>query len=95
MIMPCILFVSFFVFIQDLVVRLCFVLGNVTAQNELARQRLFEEKAGVDTLLNVLNTYNQLDAQVHTSLWCCCRRCLLVEEVKTDYAASQKWLIRC
>ena len=50
--------------LQDLVVRLCFVLGNLTAKNEQARLRLFEENEGLDTLLAVLKTYDELDAQV-------------------------------
>ncbi|XP_076467000.1 armadillo repeat-containing protein 2-like isoform X2 [Babylonia areolata] len=48
---------------DDLVVRLCFVLGNVTAKNEQARQRLYQEKEGLDTLLTVLKTYDELDKQ--------------------------------
>ncbi|KAK7108771.1 armadillo repeat-containing protein 2-like isoform X1 [Littorina saxatilis] len=48
---------------DDLVVRLCFVLGNLTAKNEQARQRLYQEKEGMDTLLAVLKTYDELDAQ--------------------------------
>ena len=49
---------------QDLVVRLCFVLGNLTAKNEQARLRLFQEKEAMDTLLTVLITYDEFDAQV-------------------------------
>lgn len=45
-------------------VRLCFVLGNLTAKNEQARQRLFQEKDALDVLLNVLRTYNDMDKQV-------------------------------
>ncbi|PVD28492.1 hypothetical protein C0Q70_11080 [Pomacea canaliculata] len=48
---------------EDLVVRLCFVLGNLTAKNEQARQRLFQEKDALDVLLNVLRTYNDMDKQ--------------------------------
>ena len=45
-------------------VRLCFVLGNLTAKNEQARLRLFQEREGMDTLLTVLKTYDEFDAQV-------------------------------
>ena len=47
--------------------RLCFVLGNLTAKNEQARLRLFQEKEGMDTLLTVLKTYDEFDAQVSSS----------------------------
>ena len=43
---------------------MCFVLGNLTAKNEQARLRLFQEREGMDTLLTVLKTYDEFDAQV-------------------------------
>ncbi|XP_030626701.1 armadillo repeat-containing protein 2 [Chanos chanos] len=42
---------------QDLVVRLLFSLGNLTAKNSEARERLFEEEGGIAVLLKLFQTY--------------------------------------
>ncbi|XP_077366233.1 armadillo repeat-containing protein 2 isoform X2 [Festucalex cinctus] len=42
---------------QDLVVRLLFTLGNLTAKSDEARQRLFRCEASVDTLLRLYDDY--------------------------------------
>ncbi|XP_064615586.1 armadillo repeat-containing protein 2-like [Liolophura sinensis] len=42
---------------EDLIVRVCFVLGNLTAKNEFARSELFQEPKSLDTLLSVFKTY--------------------------------------
>ena len=47
-----------------MIVRICFVLGNLTAKNEIARQRLFSELHAVDSLLLVMKTYDKLDIEV-------------------------------
>ncbi|XP_036370751.1 armadillo repeat-containing protein 2-like isoform X2 [Octopus sinensis] len=39
---------------QDVVVRICFALGNLTAKDDTARVQLFEEKNSLATILNVL-----------------------------------------
>ncbi|XP_041354443.1 armadillo repeat-containing protein 2-like [Gigantopelta aegis] len=51
---------------EDLVVRLSFVLGNLTAKNDDARVRLFEEKNSLDTLLTVLKFYHNKHKQGKT-----------------------------
>lgn len=49
---------------QDLVVRIGFVLGNVTGRYEDARIRFIREKYSIETLLNTLKTYFNNDQQV-------------------------------
>ena len=44
--------------------RLCFVLGNLTIKNDSARLKLFQEIDSIETLLNILKTYCQLDIEV-------------------------------
>lgn len=51
---------------QDLVVRLLFTLGNLTAKIEKARLLLFQCESGVDTLLQLYNGYQRRDAPLHT-----------------------------
>ncbi|XP_034756286.1 armadillo repeat-containing protein 2 [Etheostoma cragini] len=51
---------------QDLVVRLLFTLGNLTAKSEEARQQLFQCKACMDTLLQLYDTYQCRDNSPHT-----------------------------
>lgn len=42
---------------QDLVVRLLFTLGNVTAKSIEARERVYEEEGGIDILLDLFQVY--------------------------------------
>ncbi|XP_040483539.1 armadillo repeat-containing protein 2 isoform X1 [Ursus maritimus] len=46
---------------QDLVVRLVFILGNLTAKNNQAREQLSKEKGSIPTLLSLFHTFYQLD----------------------------------
>ncbi|KAM3873561.1 armadillo repeat-containing protein 2-like [Diretmus argenteus] len=46
---------------QDLVVRLLFILGNLTSKSDEARQLLFRCKGGVDTLLRLYHSYQRRD----------------------------------
>ncbi|CAM5100479.1 unnamed protein product [Eretmochelys imbricata] len=46
---------------QDLVVRVVFILGNLTAKNNQAREQFFKEKGSADTLISLFQTYNELD----------------------------------
>ncbi|XP_033741538.1 armadillo repeat-containing protein 2-like isoform X1 [Pecten maximus] len=46
---------------SDMVVRVCFVLGNITAKNDEARVRLFQENKAFDVLLSVLKLYLEMD----------------------------------
>lgn len=48
---------------QDLVVRIVFILGNLTAKNNQAREQFSKEKGGVPTLLSLFHTFYQLDLQ--------------------------------
>lgn len=50
---------------QDLIVRIGFILGNVTARHENARVRFMNEKYSVDTVTNTLKTYFNHDLQVY------------------------------
>ncbi|GAB1602463.1 repeat-containing 2-like isoform X2 [Argonauta hians] len=42
---------------QDVVVRICFALGNLTAKDDTARVQLFEEKHSLTTILTILKHY--------------------------------------
>ncbi|KAM6355300.1 armadillo repeat-containing protein 2 [Podargus strigoides] len=46
---------------QDLVVRIIFILGNLTEKNNEAREQLFKEKGSVNTLISLFQTYHELD----------------------------------
>ncbi|XP_023578095.1 armadillo repeat-containing protein 2 isoform X2 [Octodon degus] len=45
---------------QDLVVRIVFILGNLTAKNNQARERFCKERGSIHTLLSLFQTYQQL-----------------------------------
>lgn len=51
---------------QDLVVRLLFTLGNLTAKIDEARQQLFECEGCVDTLLQLYDSYQRRCDSTHT-----------------------------
>ncbi|XP_039980838.1 armadillo repeat-containing protein 2 [Xiphias gladius] len=51
---------------QDLVVRLLFTLGNLTAKSDEARRQLFQCEGCMDTLLQLYNSYQRRDALPHT-----------------------------
>ncbi|KAG8123962.1 hypothetical protein E2320_019329 [Naja naja] len=42
---------------QDLVIRIVFILGNLTAKNNRAREQFFEEQRSIDTLIALFKTY--------------------------------------
>ncbi|XP_075354630.1 armadillo repeat-containing protein 2 isoform X2 [Mycteria americana] len=46
---------------QDLVIRIIFILGNLTAKNNEAREQFFKEKGSVNTLISLFQTYHELD----------------------------------
>ncbi|XP_038617069.1 armadillo repeat-containing protein 2 isoform X2 [Tachyglossus aculeatus] len=46
---------------QDLVVRIVFVLGNLTATNNQAREQFAKERGCIQTLLSLFRTYCELD----------------------------------
>ncbi|XP_076189481.1 armadillo repeat-containing protein 2 isoform X2 [Aptenodytes patagonicus] len=46
---------------QDLVIRIIFILGNLTAKNNQAREQFFKEKGSVNTLISLFQTYRELD----------------------------------
>uniref|UniRef100_A0A8C4U4I0 Armadillo repeat containing 2 n=1 Tax=Falco tinnunculus TaxID=100819 RepID=A0A8C4U4I0_FALTI len=54
---------------QDLVIRIIFVLGNLTAKNDQAREQFFKEKGSVNTLISLFQTYYKLD--LNTQKWYC------------------------
>lgn len=53
---------------QDIVVRVCFTLGNMTAKNESARTQLFQQPKSLDVLLAVLKTHLELDQKTRNKL---------------------------
>ncbi|XP_045721231.1 armadillo repeat-containing protein 2 [Mirounga angustirostris] len=46
---------------QDLVVRIVFILGNLTAKNNQAREQFSKEKGSIPTLLSLFHTFYRLD----------------------------------
>jgi hypothetical protein len=50
--------------LQDIVVRVSFILGNMTAKNDNARVQLFQQPKSLDILLTVLKTHLELDYKV-------------------------------
>lgn len=46
---------------QDLVVRIVFILGNLTAKNNQAREQFSQEKGSIPTLLSLFRTFCKLD----------------------------------
>ncbi|NXJ94570.1 ARMC2 protein, partial [Corythaixoides concolor] len=46
---------------QDLVIRVIFILGNLTAKSNQAREQFFKEKGSVNTLISLFQTYHELD----------------------------------
>ncbi|KAM8998878.1 armadillo repeat-containing protein 2 [Sarcophilus harrisii] len=46
---------------QDLVVRIVFILGNLTAKNNQAREQFAKEKGCIKTLLSLFSTYYEMD----------------------------------
>ena len=44
--------------------RVCFILGNLTAKNDEARYKLFFTSKAMDTLLSVMQTYFDLEMDV-------------------------------
>ncbi|CAK6446709.1 unnamed protein product [Pipistrellus nathusii] len=46
---------------QDLVVRIVFILGNLTAKSNQAREQLFKEKESIPTLLSLFRAFHELD----------------------------------
>ncbi|XP_064268944.1 armadillo repeat-containing protein 2 isoform X8 [Passer domesticus] len=47
--------------VQDLVIRIIFILGNLTARNDQSREQFFKEKESVNTLTSLFQTYYELD----------------------------------
>ncbi|XP_064026127.1 armadillo repeat-containing protein 2 isoform X2 [Pogoniulus pusillus] len=46
---------------QDVVVRIVFILGNLTANSNQAREQFFRHKGSINTLLSLFQTYHDLD----------------------------------
>ena len=57
------LFVNFF-FVQELVVRVCFILGNLTSKSEKVRKAIFSDQSFMDVLVSVMQTYFNLELEV-------------------------------
>ncbi|XP_010121420.1 PREDICTED: armadillo repeat-containing protein 2, partial [Chlamydotis macqueenii] len=46
---------------QDLVIRIIFILGNLTEKSNKAREEFFKERGSVNTLISLFQTYYELD----------------------------------
>lgn len=49
---------------EDIVVRLCFVLGNLTSRDDIARATIYFTCDGMNSLMHVFSAYIELDEQV-------------------------------
>uniref|UniRef100_UPI00398F4AE3 armadillo repeat-containing protein 2 isoform X3 n=1 Tax=Pristiophorus japonicus TaxID=55135 RepID=UPI00398F4AE3 len=49
---------------QDLVVRVVFTLGNMTAKNDKAREEFYKLEHSLETLLTLFQTYHELDVKI-------------------------------
>ena len=54
---------------QDLVVRVCFVLGNITAKKDSARKLLYDQPRAMETLMALLKYYMELDLKVQAYMY--------------------------
>ncbi|XP_006840056.1 PREDICTED: armadillo repeat-containing protein 2 [Chrysochloris asiatica] len=52
---------------QDLVIRIVFILGNLTAKNNQAREQFFKQKGSIQTLLSLFQAFYELD--VNSTKW--------------------------
>ncbi|PKK33651.1 armadillo repeat containing 2 [Columba livia] len=52
---------------QDLVIRIIFILGNLTEKNNQAREQFFKERGSVNTLISLFQTYHELDLDAQKS----------------------------
>ncbi|KAE8602744.1 hypothetical protein XENTR_v10014105 [Xenopus tropicalis] len=53
---------------QDLVVRIVFTLGNLTAKNNKTREMFYEEQGSIKTILRLLHVYYELDIKASQSI---------------------------
>ncbi|NWY50919.1 ARMC2 protein, partial [Chionis minor] len=53
---------------QDLVIRIIFILGNLTEKNNQAREQFFKERGSINTLIALFQTYHELD--LNAQKWC-------------------------
>ncbi|RMC13135.1 hypothetical protein DUI87_10666 [Hirundo rustica rustica] len=51
---------------QDLVIRIVFILGNLTEKNDQSREQFFQEEESVNTLISLFQTYYELDLNAPT-----------------------------
>jgi len=49
---------------QELVVRVCFILGNLTSKSEKVREAIFFDKSFMEVLVSVMQTYFNLEMEV-------------------------------
>uniref|UniRef100_A0A8C0URS2 Armadillo repeat containing 2 n=1 Tax=Cyanistes caeruleus TaxID=156563 RepID=A0A8C0URS2_CYACU len=54
------------IILADLVIRVIFILGNLTAKNDQSREQFFKEKESVNILTSVFQTYYDLDLNAPT-----------------------------
>ncbi|KAF4804748.1 Armadillo repeat-containing protein 2 [Turdus rufiventris] len=52
--------------VKDLVIRVIFILGNLTAKSDQSREQVFKEKGSVNTLTSLFQTYYELDMNALT-----------------------------
>ncbi|XP_077145702.1 armadillo repeat-containing protein 2 [Ranitomeya variabilis] len=53
---------------QDLLVRIVFTLGNLTAKSDTARKHFYEVEGSIKTLLRLLHTYCDLDKKTQSAM---------------------------
>lgn len=57
-------FVFFFYYLQELVVRVCFILGNLASKSEDVRDAIFFDDSFLEVILSVMQTYFNFEMEV-------------------------------
>ena len=56
--------VLFFIILQELVVRVCFILGNLASKSEDVRDAIFFDDSFLEVILSVMQTYFNFEMEV-------------------------------
>ena len=54
----------FFYYLQELVVRVCFILGNLASKSEDVRDAIFFDDSFLEVILSVMQTYFNFEMEV-------------------------------
>ena len=76
----------FFIILQELVVRVCFILGNLASKSEDVRDAIFFDDSFLEVILSVMQTYFNFEMEVRHlnsfNIHVCFRNCIIVLSCK-------------